>query len=129
VAAIPEQAPLDWMRAIGKAHLEFALQKPRRYEAAFLTHSTKARRYPDDFLAGHSPAGTLQLRLIDAMIAQGMLKANSAVELLVTNAALSQGLITLYRAGRIAGSEDDFRTLYLGATERNFQSFLTETTR
>jgi len=129
VAAIPEQAPLDWMRAIGEAHLEFALQKPRRYEAAFLTHSTKARRYPDDFLAGHSPAGTLQLRLIDTMIAQGVMKANSAVELLVTNAALSQGLITLYRAGRIAGSEDDFRTLYLGATERSFQSFLTETTR
>lgn len=129
VAAIPEQAPLDWMRAIGKAHLEFALRKPRRYEAAFLTHSTKARRYPDDFLAGHSPAGTLQLRLINSMIAQGVLKTNSAVELLVTNAALSQGLITLYRAGRIAGSEDDFRTLYLGATERNFQSFLTETTR
>jgi len=129
VAAIPEQAPLDWMRAIGKAHLEFALQKPRRYEAAFLTRSTKARRYPDDFLAGHSPAGTLQLRLINTMIAQNVLKANSAVELLVTNAALSQGLISLYRAGRIAGSEDDFRTLYLSATERNFQSFLTETTR
>ncbi|HEY8949908.1 MAG TPA: TetR/AcrR family transcriptional regulator [Rhizomicrobium sp.] len=129
VAAIPEQAPLDWMRAIGKAHLDFALEKPRRYEAAFLTHSTKARRYPDDFLAGHSPAGTLQLRLINTMITQGMLKTNSAVELLVTNAALSQGLITLYRAGRISGSEDDFRTLYLSATERSFQSFLTETSR
>jgi AcrR family transcriptional regulator len=126
VAAIPPDEPLLWLRAIGKAHLDFALQKPRRYEAAFLTHSTKARRYPDDFVAGHSPAGTLQLRAINAMIAQGMLKTNSAVELLVTNAALSQGLITLYRAGRIAGSEDDFRKLYLDATQRNFQSFLTE---
>ena len=129
VAAIPEQAPLDWMRAIGAAHLEFALQKPRRYEAAFLTHSTKARRYPDDFLAGHSPAGALQLRLLSMLAAQGLMKAGSAIELLVTNAALSQGLITLYRAGRIAGSEDDFRKLYLGATQRSFESFLTENTR
>jgi AcrR family transcriptional regulator len=129
VAAIPEQAPLDWMRAIGAAHLEFALRKPRRYEAAFLTHSTKARRYPDDFLAGHSPAGALQLRLLNMLAAQGLMKAGSAIELLVTNAALSQGLITLYRAGRIAGSEDDFRKLYLGATQRSFESFLTENTR
>jgi hypothetical protein len=102
------------------------LDKPRRYEAAFLTHSTKARRYPDDFLAGRSPAGTLQLRLLNEMVEQGQLKADSTVELLITNAALSQGLITLYRAGRIAGSEEDFRKLYLGATQRSLESFLTE---
>jgi AcrR family transcriptional regulator len=126
VAAIPEQAPSDWLRAIGEAHLDFALQKPRRYEAAFLTHSTKARRYPDDFLAGHSPAGALQLRLLNELVEQGLLKTVSPVELLVTNAGLSQGLITLYRAGRIAGSEDDFRKLYLGATRRSFESLLTE---
>lgn len=126
VATIPPQEPLDWIRAIGAAHLDFALQKPRRYEAAFLTHSTKARRYPDDFLAGRSPAGTLQLRLLNELIEQGLLKTGSTIELLVTNAALSQGLITLYRAGRIAGSEDDFRKLYLSATQRSFESFLTE---
>src|ERR1700722_965557 len=91
VAAIPPAAPLEWLRAIGEAHLDFALQKPRRYEAAFLTHSTKARRYPDDFIAGHSPAGALQLRLLEELVAQGLLAASSPVEMLVTNAGLSQG--------------------------------------
>jgi AcrR family transcriptional regulator len=128
VAAIPEQAPLNWLRAIGAAHLEFALQKPRRYEAAFLTHSTKARRYPDDFLSGQSPAGTLQLRLLEQLVAEGRIAATSPIEMLITNAGLSQGLITLYRAGRIAGGEKEFRELYLRATERSFLSFLTETT-
>jgi AcrR family transcriptional regulator len=122
----PHQDALDWLRAIGVAHLDFALEKPRRYEAAFLLHSTKARRYPDDFLAGRSPAGALQLRLLEQLVAEGRLSPHAPVEMLVTNAALSQGLITLYRAGRIAGGEKDFRELYLRATGRSFQSFLKE---
>jgi AcrR family transcriptional regulator len=126
VAAIPPQAPLDWLRAIGEAHLDFALKTPSRYEAAFLTHTTNARRYPDDFLAGQSPAGTLQLRLIEELIAAGVIDAPSPVEVLVTNAALSQGLITLYRAGRMAGGEAEFRELYLRATARSTQAFMTE---
>ncbi|HSC59650.1 MAG TPA: TetR/AcrR family transcriptional regulator [Rhizomicrobium sp.] len=127
VAAIPPAAPLQWLRDIGTAHLDFALQKPRRYEAAFLLHSDKARRYPDDFLAGQSPAGSLQLRLLEELVAKGILKPGTPIEFLITNAGLSQGLITLYRAGRIAGSEDDFRRLYLRAIGRAIEHFLTET--
>jgi AcrR family transcriptional regulator len=126
VAAIPPAAPLEWLRNIGEAHLEFALRKPRRYEAAFLIHSNKARRYPDDFIAGRSPAGALQLELIADLMAQGVLTAGSPIEIVIANAALAQGLITLYRAGRIAGSEAEFRDLYLRATERCMASFFTE---
>jgi AcrR family transcriptional regulator len=129
VAAIPpHDDALEWMRAIGIAHLDFALEQPRRYEAAFLLHSTKARRYPDDFLAGRSPAGALQLRLLEQLVAEGRLAPHAPVEMLVTNAALSQGLITLYRAGRISGGQAEFRELYLRATARSFQSFLKERT-
>jgi AcrR family transcriptional regulator len=126
VAAIPPSEPIQWLRAIGRAHLDFALQRPRRYEAAFLIHSTKARRYPDDFVAGHSPAGNLQLRLLNELVVQGKLPTAAPIEILITNAGLSQGLITLYRAGRIAGGEEQFRKLYLAATERAMRSFLTE---
>jgi AcrR family transcriptional regulator len=126
VAAIPPAAPLEWLRNIVAAHLEFALAKPRRYEAAFLIHSSQARRYPDDFNAGRSPAGTLQLTLIKNLMAEGVLKADSAIEILIAMAGLSQGLITLYRAGRIVGGESEFRALYLRATERCMASFLVE---
>ena len=57
----PEKG-LAKIEQIGEAYLDFALKEPRRYEAAFLLHSSKARRYPDDFLAGRSPAGNAQLR-------------------------------------------------------------------
>jgi AcrR family transcriptional regulator len=124
VAAIPSGKPFDWLRRINEAHLEFALRKPRRYEAAFLIHSSKARRYPDDFSAGRSPAGALQLELIADLMRQGFLRAESPVEIMIAIAALSQGLITLYRAGRIVGGEAEFRELYLRTTERGMAAFV-----
>jgi AcrR family transcriptional regulator len=124
VAAIAPAEPLEWLRRINAAHLEFALRKPRRYEAAFLIHSSKARRYPDDFIAGRSPAGALQLELIAELMRQGFLKAASPVEIMIAIAALSQGLITLYRAGRIVGGEAEFRELYLRTTERGMAAFV-----
>jgi AcrR family transcriptional regulator len=126
VAAIAPAQPLDWLRRIGEAHLDFALLTPRRYELAFLTHTKAARRYPDDFVAGRSPAGTLQLKLIEKLMAEGILAASSAIEIGTANAAMSQGLVTLYRAGRIAGGEDEFRALYRTTTARCMAAFFTE---
>lgn len=126
VAAIPPSEPLDWLRRTGEAYLDFALRKPRRYEAAFLVHSDKAMRYPDDFNAGRSPAGTLQMGLIADLMRQGVLKPGSPIEIMVANAALSQGLITLYRAGRIAGGEANFREYYRRTIERSMAGYLVQ---
>ncbi len=126
VAAIPPAAALVWFRKIIDEHLEFALRKPRRYEAAFLVHTDKARRYPNDFIAGRSPAGALQLRLIERLMSEGTLKASPPIEVMIAIAALAQGLITLYRAGRIAGTEAGFRDLYLRSTEHCLASFFRE---
>lgn len=124
VEALPLCEGLIRIAQIGDAYLDFALNEPRRYEAAFLLHSSKARRYPDDFLAGHSPAGNAQLKAFREVAAQGLIPEDAPVEILVTNAALSQGLITLYRAGRFAGGEDEFRKLYRRAMRRSTESFL-----
>ncbi|HEY2684082.1 MAG TPA: TetR/AcrR family transcriptional regulator [Steroidobacteraceae bacterium] len=123
VARVPPAAPLEWIRNLSEAHVNFALEKPRRYEAAFLLHTTKARRYPDDFEAGRSPVGALQMRLIGELIDQGAFKATTPLEAFVTLAALSQGLITLHRAGRTAGGTREFRKFYASAMQRCFNSF------
>jgi AcrR family transcriptional regulator len=124
VEALPPCKGFDKIMQIGDAYLDFALKEPRRYEAAVLLHSSKARRYPDDFLAGRSPAGNAQLKAFGEIVAQGLIPEDAPVEILVTNAALSQGLITLYRAGRVAGGEDEFRALYRRAMQRSTESFL-----
>ena len=126
VDALPQGEGLAKTEQISEAFLDFALEEPRRFEAAFLIHSKKARRYPDDFVAGRSPAGIIQLKAIEQAMADGVLEAHSAIEIMMTNAALGQGLVTLYRAGRIAGGEADFRKLYRRATRRLMNSFKTE---
>ena len=126
VDALPAAEGLAKLEQLSEAFLDFALEEPRRFEAAFLIHSTKARRYPDDFVTGRSPAGTVQLRAIEQAMADGLLEADSAIEIMMTNTALGQGLITLYRAGRIVGGEAEFRRLYRRATRRVMRTFMTE---
>jgi AcrR family transcriptional regulator len=126
VDALPPAKGLAKVEQIGEVFLDFALKEPRRFEAAFLIHSKKARRYPDDFAAGRSPAGTVQLEALEQAMADGLLKAHSAIEIMMTNAALSQGLVTLYRAGRIAGGEAEFRKLYRRVMRRAMETFTTE---
>jgi len=126
VDTLPPAKGLAKVEQIGEAFLDFALEEPRRFEAAFLIHSKKARRYPDDFVAGQSPAGIVQLKAIEQAMADGLLEAHSAIEVMMTNAALGQGLVTLYRAGRIAGGEAEFRKLYRRAMRRVMETFMTE---
>jgi len=126
VAALPAAEGVARIEQMSEAFLDFALQEPRRFEAAFLLPSRKARRYPDDFAAGLSPAGNVQLKVLEEGIRQGKLAGASPVEIMLINSALSQGLVTLYRAGRIAGGEEAFRALYRRAMRRVFQSFVVE---
>jgi AcrR family transcriptional regulator len=127
--AVPRLDPRAWFEGMGDAFLDFALEQPRRFEAAFLIHTKVARRYPDDFLAGHSPAGVLYLQFFADAKAQGLIDGTEPVEIMITIAGLSQGLITLYRAGRIAGGEAEFRALFKRAMGRTIESFLTEKTQ
>jgi AcrR family transcriptional regulator len=126
VAALPPGEGLTQLERGNEAFLDFALERPRRFEAAFLVHSRKARRYPDDFIAGLSPAGSVQLRIIEKAMAQGVLEASSPIEIMMTQSALSQGLITLYRAGRIVGGEKEFREIYRSSMRRSLQSFMSK---
>ena len=129
VAALPAAAGVAKVEQIGEAFLDFAVREPRRFEAAFLLPSRNARRYPDDFAAGRSPAGNVNLRALEEGIRQGQIAGASPVEILLIISALSQGLVTLYRAGRMAGGEEEFRALYRRAMRRVFQSFMVEKSR
>jgi AcrR family transcriptional regulator len=126
-AAVPRDDWRAWFEKMGDAFLDFALEAPRRFEAAFLIHTNVARRYPDDFLAGRSPVGALYLDFFARAKTHGLIGDVEPIEIMITIAGLSQGLITLYRAGRIAGGETEFRALFKRAMRRATQSYLTET--
>ena len=126
LSAIDREDPLDWLTAAGDEFLEFALGEPRRFEAAFLLPSTNARRFPDDFAAGRSPAARQFLPRLERLQQEGRIAADvEPLEVVITFWALAQGLVTLHRAARLAGGVAEFRALYRRSVRRCLASFLT----
>src|SRR5579872_1856380 len=102
---------IEWLHALGDALLDFALTEPHRFDAAFFVPAPRARQYPDDFVAGRSPVMAMALVRIDQAKAEGRLGDRPALEVALALAALTQGLVSMYRANRFS-SEKQFRALY-----------------
>jgi len=122
VAAITSTEPLAWAQAMGEAFLDFALNEPRRYEAAFLLKASAARRYPGDFVAGRSPVISKLMAHIEQAKAQGLIANIPTIDITISFVALTQGLVDMYRAGRFT-EEADFRSAYRKALVHCVQSF------
>ena len=122
---IRDPEPLSWLQQMDQAFLDFALKEPRRYEAAFLLKASAARRYPEDFLAGRSPVVSKILARIEQARAQGLIGDAPAIDIAIMGAALSQGMVSLYRAGRFS-SENEFRDAYGRALGHCRRAFLPE---
>ena len=123
VEKIREREPLDWLRQMGEAFLDFALHQPRRYEAAFLLKASAARRYPGDFVAGRSPVVSKFMARVEEARAQGLVVDVPTIDITIHFTALIQGLVDMYRAGRFAG-EAEFCDAYRKALSQCIRSFL-----
>lgn len=124
VARIPEEDPRAWLECLGENFLDFALEEPRRYEAAFLLNVSQARRYPNDFDNGRSPAMRLASERIERIRRQNA-GAASTTDIVLALAALCQGLVSLYRAGRFA-SEAEFRAAFRRTVGHCIASYTSE---
>jgi AcrR family transcriptional regulator len=103
--------PIEWLEELGAEFLDFALNEPHRFDAAFFLPAPKARQYPDDFAAGRSPVVTMALLRIEQAKSEGRLGGASGLEVALAFSALVQGLVSMYRANRFS-SEKQFRALY-----------------
>lgn len=103
--------PLEWLEELGAEFLDFALNEPHRFDAAFFLPAPKARQYPDDFAAGRSPVVTMALVRIEEAKSKGRLGRASGLEVALAFSALVQGLVSMYRANRFSG-ERQFKALY-----------------
>jgi AcrR family transcriptional regulator len=126
VAAIPAGEPLAWLEQMAGAFLDFALNEPRRYEAAFLLKASAARRYPGDFVAGRSPVISKMMAHVEQAKAQGLIADIPTIDITISFTALVQGLVDMYRAGRFS-DEEDFRTAFRKALAHCIQSFREKT--
>lgn len=118
VSGIRARDPLEWLEALGEAYLDFALTQPHRFDAAFFLPAPAARRFPDDFAAGRSPAIAMVTARIEQAKADGRLRDRPALETALALAAFGQGFISMHRANRF-GSEKQLKALYRAA-QRHF---------
>jgi AcrR family transcriptional regulator len=111
VRAIRARSPLRWLERLGESYLDFALNDPNRFDAAFLLPANESRRYPTDFAAGRSPVSAMTVVHIRAAQAEGSLAPLPPLRIALMLSALVQGLVSMHRAKRFS-SDGDFRALY-----------------
>lgn len=122
VEAIKADDPLEWLHRQSEVFLDFALQAPRRFEAAFLLPSERIRSIPDVIEAGISLSLNKTMDTIRRGQRDGVLCEGPPLELLMSLWGLYQGLVSLYRAARFAGGEAAFRPIYRAAVRRSLRS-------
>ena len=122
VRGIRARDPLEWLLALGEAHLDFALAQPHRYDAAFFLPAPAARRFPDDFAAGRSPAIAMIMARIEQAKAEGRLRDKPTLEIALTLVAAGHGFVSMQRANRFAGGKQ-FKALYRAGQRHLLDSF------
>jgi AcrR family transcriptional regulator len=122
VRAIKAKDPMDWLLALGEAYLDFALNQPHLFDAAFFLPAPEARRFPDDFVAGRSPVVAMAMVRIDQAKAEGKLGSKPALEMALALSVFGQGFVSMHRAKRFS-SDKQFRALYRTAQLHLLNSF------
>ncbi len=122
--AIEERDAVEWLECMSRVFLDFSIEAPRRFEAAFLLPAPNARKFPQDIEAGQSPTLNLIIAHIEEAQRNGAwIRKIPAAEIALAIWALAQGLVALYRANRFGGTIDDFRRVYSAAVLHYFDSF------
>jgi AcrR family transcriptional regulator len=120
--AIRAKDPLEWLEQLMEAFLDFALNEPHRFDAAFFLPAPKARQYPDDFVAGRSPVVAMAMVRVDQAKSDGRLGDKPALDMVLAIATMGQGFVSMHRANRFS-NEKQFRALYRAGLRHCIDSF------
>jgi AcrR family transcriptional regulator len=93
------------------AYIDYAFAHPRIFDYVFAQPRPGARRFPEDFRARRSPTLNPVADLLHKAMEAGYLKQDDVWELAMELWAHTHGYVSLYRGGRFALSEKDFRAL------------------
>jgi AcrR family transcriptional regulator len=93
------------------AYIDYAFAHPRIFDYVFAEPRPGARRFPDDFRARLSPTLNPVADLLQKGMEAGYLKQDDVWELAMELWAHTHGYVSLYRGGRFALAEKEFRAL------------------
>ncbi|WP_203984507.1 TetR/AcrR family transcriptional regulator [Sphaerisporangium rufum] len=107
----PDGPWADRLSGLMHDFLDFALGRPHLYTFLMTERRERARRFPEDFAGGGSPAFTQVVALAEEGIRAGALRADDPLEVALALTSPVQGLVQLYHGGRIGLDEAGFRRL------------------
>lgn len=110
--------------AVLLGYVDYALEDPRVFEYVFAEKRTGARRYPADFRARRSPTLNRIADLVRAGVEKGELESVDAWEMALVLWAHVHGFVMLERAGRLALSSREFRSLVRRSARRLIRGFM-----
>lgn len=97
--------------AVMAGYVDYAFAQPRIFDFVFSRPRPGARQFPEDFRARRSPTLNPVADLLAAEMVRGFLKKDDVWEVAFALWAHVHGYVMLYRAGRVAISEKEFRKL------------------
>jgi AcrR family transcriptional regulator len=118
VAALAGLPLLTAFEAMSTAFVDFALDEPALFDAAFVLKTRAERIYPEDFEAGRSPVIGGFARLLGDGQTKGVVREGPPLELAMAVWGVLQGLVGLHRSGRFNLSRADFTALCLRSAKR-----------
>ncbi|MGC1907969.1 MAG: TetR/AcrR family transcriptional regulator [Candidatus Acidiferrum sp.] len=101
----------DRLLAVMAGYVDYAFAQPRVFDFIFSRPRPGARQFPKDFRARRSPTLNPVADLLEAEMKKGSLKKDDVWEVAFALWAHVHGYVMLYRAGRVALSEKEFRKL------------------
>jgi AcrR family transcriptional regulator len=93
------------------AYIDYAFAHPRIFDYVFAQPRPGARRFPEDFRARRSPTLNPVADLLHKAMEAGYLKQDDVWEVAMELWAHTHGYVSLYRGGRFALPEKEFRAL------------------
>jgi AcrR family transcriptional regulator len=116
-----EQLP-GWYDAMATAFVDFALDEPALFDAAFVLKTKAERIYPEDFISGRSPVVSAFAQLLAQGQTEGHVRTGDPLELAMATWGVLQGLVSLHRSGRFNLSRSDFTSLCLRSAARIYRT-------
>src|SRR5262245_53506374 len=109
--------PVDRLRRMMVACVDFSLERPETSFSMFRARRKRARRFPVDFRKDPGPVFGLALEQVEACLRAERIRRDDALETTLLLWAQVQGLLGLYRAGRV-GTAAEFRRLAIRTIDR-----------
>jgi len=111
-------SPVRRLRRMAESYVDYAFSRPRLFAFLFLHDRPDVRRFPADFRRRRSPVlNRVADAVAEAMLA-GALRKDDFWEVAVDLWAFVHGHLALYRGGRFAYPEPEFRAFFRRSLNR-----------